>query len=128
MPFVPLIVTAQMLPSGSCEYWNWLRPDKPDVIYLALVAATSAILSAWLVNRHARKLQKASLAHDVQQKEAERLNALRREVYLPLADSMVLARDSLVKVVDLQAASADYSDPITKFNQLLSKATLIASP
>jgi hypothetical protein len=119
---------AQVLPEGRHSSWEWFIPNRPEMIYAAVVGAGSAIVSAFLVNKHARKLHIAELKHDTEQKEFERLHSLRRELYLPLADSMARASDSIVKLVDSRATEADYCDPLIEFNRLLSKVTLVGSP
>lgn len=71
-----------------------------EVVLAAIMASSITIGGVYLANRHARKLQREALDQDAMQREKDRKLSLRRDVYLPAADSILRAQNLLMRLLD----------------------------
>ncbi len=71
-----------------------------EVVLAAIMASSITIGGVYLANCHARKLQREALKHDAEQREVERKMSLRRDVYLPAADSILKAQNLIMRILD----------------------------
>lgn len=110
---------------------SWI-PEKPDSIYAALVGGLIGLVAglsgAMLTNRHALKRQQAQLTHEKDQNEKERQHALRREIYLPLAEAVSAAGMFVMQTPTLALeAFSSPENPMMKLDRQVGKLNLIAS-
>jgi hypothetical protein len=79
------------------EWANWLGAAArwadgiPEAIWSGVVGATVALIGVFFVNSSNTKRLRLQLAHDAEQKERDRLAALRRDVYLQAPKEAVRA-------------------------------------
>lgn len=71
-----------------------------EVVWAAIMASLLTIGGVTLTNRHTRKLQREALDQDAKQREKDRKMSLRRDVYLPAADSILRAQNLLMRLLD----------------------------
>lgn len=71
-----------------------------EVVLAAIMASSITLGGVYFANRHARKLQRDALDQDATQREKERKMSLRRDVYLPAADSILRAQNLIMRALD----------------------------
>lgn len=103
-----------------------LLSEVPGVVWGAVLAALIALGAAVLTNRNSRKQLQQQLDHDAQQRDRERAMALRRDVYLPAAEAMVRAQQSLGQLVNLEVKVEDIERLVTNALTATAKIHLVA--
>jgi hypothetical protein len=78
----------QALIAEILSHWDDALHRVPDVVWAALIAAGVAFLTTTLSNRNSRKQLKMQLDSSAQHQKLEREMALRRDVYLPVAEAI----------------------------------------
>lgn len=73
----------------------------PDTVWAALTASALTLSGVWLTARMTSKQFSAQLAHDATQRERERQMSLRRDVYLPAAQSLSQTHRLLTALSDI---------------------------
>jgi len=112
---------------GRCDRISYqLVEGIPAVVWSGMAGAGLAgglsLVNLIATQRHARKMQKAQLAHDANVRSRERHMALRREVYLEAAQAIprmsgVLGRLADINISD-QELSRVFEDGTAKLNQI----------
>lgn len=105
-----------------------LYPDKPDVIYSALLGGLMVLVTTMLTNRQARKRQERDLLHQSEQKDKERIHSLKRDIYIPLVEAHSIATTFLAKMPIAPAEQLKSQEPLQALGHIVSKLALIAPP
>lgn len=78
-----------------------LMQQVPGAVWGAVIAALIAFGATVLTNRNSRKQLQMQLDNDRRKRERERTLSLRRSVYLPAAEALIRAQQTLADVIDI---------------------------
>lgn len=99
------------------------------VIGGALIGVVSGFLTAWITNRHGRKLLARQLESESRERQRERQVNLRRDVYLPAADAVVSLSVAMGRMAGGDRAAAEQlMDVIQAFGSALTRMQMVATP
>lgn len=73
---------------------------RSEIFWGIVIGSGLTILGGILANRHERKLQREALDQDATQREKDRKMSLRRDVYLPAADSILRAQNLTMRLLN----------------------------
>jgi hypothetical protein len=95
----------------------------------ALIAVVAGFLTAWMTNRHGRKLLARQLEADSRERQRERQVNLRRDVYLPAADAVVSASAVMGKLAggDPEASQQSIA-ALQAFGATITRVQMVATP
>ena len=99
----------------------------PDLVWAAIAASVVTLTGVSLTNRHHSKQQRAQLAHEKEQNEANRKFELRQSVYLDAVEELTLAFQYLGDLASIDLAKHNAADNLTGFFVAATKASLVAS-
>lgn len=99
----------------------------PDVIWAAIIASLLTLTGVFLSNRQHSKQQRTLLKHEKEQSDEERKFELRKSVYLSVAKELILAKQHLVNLCNIDLTKNNPSEKLTEFFTAAEKACLIAS-
>lgn len=100
----------------------------PDVVWSALLASGLTLLGVMLSNwSNTRRLVK-QLSHDSVEKERDRINALRKDVYLRAAEEAAKVSSYLGKIPQLDPSKEDIADGLAEFFGVAAKLQLVSQP
>ncbi len=116
------MVTGSQSPGLWRITWDWIYGIHPTVwaAFLALLAAVVTVISTALIAARQR-------THDAEQKQIERIMALRREVFLDGADGVTLAVSTIAKIADLNTPDSDIVDAASKVGRSLARTQVICN-
>jgi hypothetical protein len=107
-------------------------PESLRTIAVGLVAGALGFLlsmfSNFLANRHARKLQAQTFEFEQSQRQEERHQQLRREVYLPAAEAAVATLTVFGKTADVAIDDSDIQKIIQPFSIAVAQVQLVGGP
>lgn len=106
----------------------WWLPERLDTLYGAIAGGLIAFLSAFLTNRHALKRQKLDLAHQAEQKEKERLHAMKRDIYLPYLGALGSAVSFVARIATVPFENLTVETPLDELGKQVAKISLVAPP
>lgn len=98
----------------------------PATFWAALVGACVALTGVVLTNWGTSKRQAQQLAHDAQQKQLDRLAALRKDIYLRAGEQLVRAQQHL-STLNAKDSTENLADGLTDFLAVAAQVGLIAS-
>jgi hypothetical protein len=98
----------------------------PNVIWSALVASAVTLFGVMLSNRGNAKRQREQLAHDAHEREKERLNSLRKEVYLRATEEGAKVHAHFARLPHIDPAKEDVSDGLKEFFAAAARVQLVA--
>lgn len=100
----------------------------PDVVWSGLLASVITLSGVMLSNWSNTKRLVKQLSHDSDEKEKDRISALRRDVYLKAVEEMAKVGGYLGKIPQLDPAKTNIADGLTDFLAVSAKLQLIAHP
>ena len=100
----------------------------PDTVWAALTASALTLGGVFLSNRSSTKRLKLQLEHDAQEKEKDRKNDLRKNVYLKAAEEIVNANQHLATLSQVDLIEVNIGDGLKSLSIAASQVGLIASP
>jgi len=100
----------------------------PNVVWAALLASGLTLLGVMLSNRSNTKRLIKQLSHDSTEKEKDRINALRKDVYLRVAEESAKVNGYLGKIPQLDPAKENIADGLSEFFGVAAKLQLISEP
>jgi hypothetical protein len=100
----------------------------PDVIWSAVLASLLTLSGVLISNRSNTTRQRIQLQHDADQKAKERNAALRREVYLKLAEELTQANSYLARLPQVDASKANPAEGMQGFFAAAARLQLVAEP
>ena len=100
----------------------------PDVVWSGLLASALTLAGVMLSNRSNTKRLIKQLSHDSEEKEKDRINSLRRDVYLKAAEEMAKVSSYFGKIPQLDPAKTNIADGLTDFFAAAAKLQLVAQP
>ena len=112
-------------------------PEKPDLIYASLITALTATVSVWLTHKyslhrqkldleHAQIRQGKDLKHSAEEKEAERVFELKRDIYLPAIEDFTVATSYASQIPVLAMERIYEGKPILDLARSTGRLALIA--
>src|SRR6185437_10063283 len=107
---------------------GWLLTMIPDVVWAALLASGLTLLGVLLSNKSNRTQLLDKLAHDSREKDKDRLNTLRKDVYLNASEEMAKANSYLGKIPQLDLAKENVGDGLSAFFGASAKLQLVSEP
>jgi len=87
-----------------------------------------SLISTWLANRHSRQLQRDQFTFDSRERQAERHQQLRREVYLPAAEASLAIMSVFGKTADMNVPDSELTKHLEPFNLAVARVQLVAKP
>lgn len=100
----------------------------PDVVWAALLASGLTLLGVMLSNwSNTRRLVK-QLSRDSIEKEKDRINALRKDVYLRAAEEAAKVNTYLGKIPQLDPSKENIADGLAEFFGVAAKLQLVSQP
>ncbi|HEY4367359.1 MAG TPA: hypothetical protein VGN07_09020 [Steroidobacteraceae bacterium] len=100
----------------------------PAAFWGTLTGFALAIVPVLISNRHSRKLQRQQLDFESIERQRERHASLRRDVYLPAADSVTAALAGLVKMLnDDRANDVELSAGAQELGTALTRVQMVAT-
>lgn len=100
----------------------------PDVVWSGLLASVLTLTGVMLSNWSNTKRLTKQLSHDSGEKEKDRINSLRRDVYLKAAEETAKVASYWVKIPQLDPAKVNIADGLTDFFASAAKLQLVAQP
>ena len=100
----------------------------PDVVWAAISASALTIVGVLLSNRSSTKRLKLQLLHDAQEKEKDRKNDLRRDVYLKAAEEITNALQYIATLFEHDISKVNIGLGFKGLSVAVYQANLIASP
>lgn len=100
----------------------------PDVVWSGLLASaltlTGVMLSNW---SNTRRLIK-QLSHDSEEKGKDRINSLRKDVYLKAAEEMAKVNGYFGKIPQIDPSKENIGDGLSEFYAVAAKLQLVSQP
>lgn len=100
----------------------------PDVVWSALLASALTLAGVMLSNRSNTKRLMRQLSHDSNEKEKERINSLRRDVYLKAIEELARVNSYLGKLPQLNPLETNLGDGLSDFFAIAAKLQLVCKP
>lgn len=100
----------------------------PDVVWSGLLASGLTLLGVMLSNWSNNRRLVKQLSHDSIEKERDRINALRKDVYLKAAEELAKVGGYLGKIPQLDPTKENISDGLSEFFGIAAKLQLISQP
>jgi len=100
----------------------------PDVVWSALLASALTLAGVMLSNRSNTKRLVKQLTHYSNEKEKERINSLRRDVYLKAVEELAKVNNYLGKLPQLDPGEANLGDGLSEFFAVAAKLQLVCKP
>lgn len=102
--------------------------EVPDVVWSGLLASGLTLLGVMLSNwSNTRRLLK-QLSHDSNEKERDRINALRKDVYLKVAEEAARISSYLGKIPQMDPSKETIGDGLSDFLGVAAKLQLVSQP
>ena len=109
------------------EVVEWLR-SIPDVIWSGVVASIITLTGVFISNSSNTRRLRLQLHHDAVERQKERVNALRRDVYLKAAEEISRANSYLASLTQLDVTKSNVADGLKEFFAISAKLQLVAEP
>ncbi len=100
----------------------------PDAVWAALLASGLTLLGVMLSNWSNTKRLTKQLSHDSSEKEKDRINALRKDVYLRAAEEAAKVSGYLGKIPQLDPSKENIADSLSEFFGVAAKLQLVSQP
>lgn len=100
----------------------------PDVVWSGLLASGLTVTGVLLSDRSNTKRLRLQLQHDAEQKSTERTAALRREVYLRVAEEMVRVVSHLASLPQADLTKVNPAEGMQGFFVAAAKLQMVAEP
>src|SRR3546814_17485477 len=100
----------------------------PNVVWAALLASGLTLLGVMLSNWSNTKRLIKQLSHDSNEKERDRINALRKDVYLRAAEEAAKVSSYLGKIPQLDQSKENIADGLSEFFGVAAKLQLVSQP
>lgn len=100
----------------------------PNVVWAALLASGLTLLGVMLSNWSNTKRLIKQLSHDSNEKERDRINALRKDVYLRAAEEAAKVNSYLGKIPQLDPSKENIADGLSEFFGVAAKLQLVSQP
>ena len=100
----------------------------PDVVWAAISASALTIVGVLLSNSSSTKRLKLQLWHDAQEKDKDRKNDLRKNVYLKTAEEITYAIQYIVTLFEHDMSKENIGIGLKGLSAAIYQANLIASP
>jgi hypothetical protein len=101
-----------------------LNPTVP--VLSAIAGAGIALVGTVLSNRRARERQLLDLQHQAEQKEKERQHALKRDVYIPLAEATASAMSFIGQIASAPSEAVQKMEAVNALTRQVARATFVA--
>lgn len=93
----------------------------------SLSGVHTKLIGVFLANRNSRIQQQKALKHDAEQRDREREMALRRDIYLPVAEAVSKNQNILVRIADLDIPEEDFSAEFYRNSAAMAKIQVVGS-
>lgn len=100
----------------------------PDVVWSGLLAAALTLAGVMLSNRSNTKRLIRQLSHDSQEKNKDRINALRKDVYLKAAEETAKVNGYLGKIPQIDPTKENIAEGLSEFFAVAAKLQLVSQP
>jgi hypothetical protein len=100
----------------------------PDVVWSGLLASALTLAGVMLSNRSNTKRLIKQLSHDSEEKEKDRINLLRKDVYLKAAEEMAKVNGYLGKIPQLDPTKESIGDGLSEFFAVAARLQLVSQP
>src|SRR3546814_3446523 len=100
----------------------------PNVVWASLLASGLTLLGVMLSNWSNTKRLIKQLSHDSNEKERDRINALRKDVYLRAAEEAAKVSSYLGKIPQLDPSKENIADGLSEFFGVAAKLQLVSQP
>lgn len=100
----------------------------PNVVWSGLIASLVTLSGVMLSNRSNTKRLIRQLNHDAAQKEKDRFNSLRRDVYLKAVEEASKVGGFFGKIPTLDPATTNIGDGLSEFISAFAKLQLVSQP
>ena len=100
----------------------------PDVVWSGLLASALTLAGVMLSNRSNTKRLVKQLTHDSEEKGKDRINSLRRDVYLKSAEEMAKVGSYLGKIPQMDPVKQNLGDGLSEFFAAAAKLQLVSQP
>ncbi|MBM7334857.1 MAG: hypothetical protein ABGX87_05305 [Alcanivorax sp.] len=100
----------------------------PDVVWSGLLASALTLAGVMLSNRSNTKRLLKQLSHDSEENGKNRINFLRKEVYLEAAEKMAKANGYLGKIPQMDPVKDNIADGLSDFFAAAAKLQLVSQP
>lgn len=100
----------------------------PNVVWAALLASGLTLLGVMLSNWSNTKRLIRQLSHDSDEKQRDRINAIRKDVYLKAAEEAAKASSYLGKIPQLDPSKENIADGLSEFFGVAAKLQLVSQP
>lgn len=102
--------------------------DVPNVIWSGVIGALIALAGVMLSNKGNNKRLNSQLQHDAAEKTKERINALRREVYLQAVECIEATSIHLSSITQRDIAKLNMNEELQAITACMAKLRLVAEP
>lgn len=100
----------------------------PDVVWSGLLASALTLAGVMLSNMSNTKRLLKQLSHDSEEKGKDRINSVRKDVYLKAAEEMAKANGYLGKIPQLDPTKENLGDGLSEFFAAAAKLQLVSQP
>lgn len=100
----------------------------PDVVWSGLLASALTLAGVMLSNWSNTKRLVKQLSHDSEEKAKDRINSLRKDVYLKAAEEMAKANGYLGKITQIDPTKENVGDGLSEFFAASAKLQLVCQP
>lgn len=100
----------------------------PDVVWSGLLASALTLAGVMLSNRSNTKRLIKQLSHDSDEKGKDRINSLRKDVYLKAAEEMAKVNGFLGKIPQIDPSKENIGDGLSEFFAAAAKLQLVSQP
>lgn len=97
----------------------------PDVVWSGLLASALTLAGVMLSNWSNTKRLVKQLSHDSEEKAKDRINSLRKDVYLKAAEEMAKVNGYLGKITQIDPAKENIGDGLSEFFAASAKLQLV---
>lgn len=100
----------------------------PSVVWSGLIASIVTLGGVMISNASNTKRLLKQLEHDADQKERDRLNNLRKEVYLKAAEETAKVGGFFARIPSIDPVTQNIGDGLSEFQSASAKLQLVAQP
>lgn len=100
----------------------------PDVVWSGLLASCLTLTGVMLSNRSNTKRLIKQLSHDAEEKQKDRINSLRKDIYLKATEEIAKVNIYLGKIPQLDPVTHNIADGLSEFFAASAKLQLVAQP
>lgn len=100
----------------------------PDVVWSGIIAACVALAGVMISNASNTRRLLMQLSHDAREKANEKINHLRREVYLKAVEDIAIVNIQLATIANRDLAKFDISLELQTISSSMAKLKIVAEP